>query len=607
MKKIIIPILLGIGLVAVSCQKMLDIPQKGVIDYDSFYASDDDAAAALNNMYAQYLLGPAGVNGITTPEMTMTNYAADDILAGGGYAGDHDPFRYFDEFRYANDNRDIKACYSKYYQTIYAANLIISNFTNENSDQTDPKWHSAYTEQCVEEARVMRAYMHLQAAIFWNRPPLVDRLLKAGELPTNAESQSQILTWVVSECDKAINSGKLPVRKDVNDKDATARMSVGFAQFVAGKAAMFNDDPATARKYLGDLIASGKYALVPTEEFWTNFHVAGDGNPEKIFAANVIEDPAFYVTSRGALGSPTSRVRNMNANTLNWKSDNLPSAPSVMATYGGWGGGMIQEGFAKKFYAHDGNSARRRACFLTADEWLYEIDWAGSDVNDGTLEQKKADPQRGISTPSGYWSHSAFFEWKNMVFINPPKILTGGKEYPSDNVKCMGAGNYNQTNNTAARYAEALLLYAEACIGSADAPKGLEALQAVQKRSGSGKVSTELTFANVMEEKQYEMWFEGCRFPDLVRWSKKGLVNLDDIYNKSGIHENSKVPTCFDEFFIEGKPGYQKEHKLYVEYNSSDPIIFNKFEDKYMYYMFPRDYKTCNPNLKDVLGWEYLN
>ena len=50
MKKFIIPILTVIALAAVSCEKLLDIPQKGVLSTIEYYASDDDAEAALNNM-----------------------------------------------------------------------------------------------------------------------------------------------------------------------------------------------------------------------------------------------------------------------------------------------------------------------------------------------------------------------------------------------------------------------------------------------------------------------------------------------------------------------------------------------------------------------------
>ena len=186
-----------------------------------------------------------------------------------------------------------------------------------------------------------------------------------------------------------------------------------------------------------------------------------------------------------------------------------------------------------------------------------------------------------------------------MVFINPPKILTGGKEYPADNVSGLGAGS-NQKNFNVARYAEALLLYAEACIGSAEEAQGLAALQKVQQRSGSGKVSTSLTFENVMEEKQYELWFESCRFHDLIRWGQQGKVDLNAIFNTNygGIHKH--VPTVFDEYFMEGKPGYEKEHKLYT---TSSAVKYNDFTSKYSYFPFPLDFKTANPNLHDVGGW----
>jgi hypothetical protein len=355
---------------------------------------------------------------------------------------------------------------------------------------------------------------------------------------------------------------------------------------------------ATARKYLGDLINSGDYALVPGDEFWTNFHRAGDGNSEKIFEPNFIED-----TNQGR--GQMWRGRWMCANTLCWRTSNLASTPTVCqlipSSGGGWNGGAVQEDFAKKFVEHDGKSPRRLACFLTGEEWLYEMDWSSSKVNDGTLAEKKVDDQRGIKSSEGIYSHSQYFEWKRMVYHNPPRILTGGKEYPSDYVPSLGS-NSNQSNYNVARLGEALLLYAEACIDSPDAAKGLAALNMVQERSGSGKISDQLTFDAVMEEKQYEMWWESCRFHDLVRWSKThpDKVNLDKIFNQSGIHD--RIPTTRDHFFDEAPSA---EHELYTTYSVAH---YNKFETgKHEYFPFPRDFKNANPNLKDVLGWAYLN
>ena len=597
MKKIIIPILLGLALIATSCEGLLDIPQKGVISYSNFFESDADAQASLANMYATFCDKVAGATGyIYVPELMILNYSADDVLASGGDPGDHGDFRVFCEFRYDQLSGALAGLYNNYASVIYACNFIISNFSNENRDQTEPKYTSAFTKQCVEEARVMRAYIHMMMALCWNRPYIVDRILSGDELPVQAESQSQVLEWVISECNKAINSGSLPVRASTADKDATARMTVGFAQFVAGKAAMFNNDPATARQYLGALINSGKYALIPSEEYWTNFHIDGDGNSEKIFEANYIADPDYNGMWRG---------RWMVADVLCWRTGSLASTPSVVANMpgagGGWNGGAIQEDFAKKFLEHDGDSPRRKATFITEDEFLYEMDWEGSTVNDGTLDQKKADAARGIIA-AGVFSHGPYFEWKMMVYHNPPKILTGGKPgYHADNAQ---AANSNQKNFAVARYAEALLLYAEACIGSGEEANGLKALQEVQKRSGSGKISATLNFQDVMDEKQYELWFENTRFFDLVRWGNQGKVDLNEVFNTryGGIHAH--VPTVYDEFTSEGKPGYKKEHKLFTTYSA---VTFNKFEDKYKYFPFPYTVKNGNPNLKDVLGWEYLN
>ena len=597
MKKIIIPIFVGLALFATSCQSKLDIPQKGVVAYDDFYQSDADALAALVSMYANYLQNVAGTEGIDNPQQVILNYSADDVLSAGGNRDDHAPFRFFDEFRYDVSNTTLKQMYQRYYYAIYHANLVISNFTTENRNEAAPKHTSAVVEQYVAEARVMRAYLHMMLALSFNNPPIVDRILEGDELPVNAESQSAVLSWVVSECEKAIASGKLPKRNGKTDKDNTTRMNVGFAQFVAGKAAMFNNDPANARKYLGDLIASGNYDLIPGEEYWTNFHISGDGNPEKIFEPNFLEDPAFTNNAWGS-GAPIQRGRWMVANVFCWRTDHLASEPKVHAGFQGWNGGAIQQDFAKKFLEHDGNSPRRLACFLTGDEWLYEMDW-NSDKNDAPLAEKKADPNRGINAADGVFSHGPYFEWKHMVFINPPKILTGGKSYPSDNVSGLGAAS-NQKNFLVARYAEALLLYAEACIGSPDEAKGLAALQAIQERSGSGKISDKLTFEAVMEEKQYEMWFESCRFHDLVRWSKQGKVDMAKIMNNS--YDRNNVPVVFDEYFIEGKPGYHKEHKLYTE---SEPVSYTPFQaGKHEYFPFPNDFIVANPSLEQNPAWK---
>ena len=601
MKKILYSILAVAAVFAVSsCEKNLNIPQKGVVSEDDFYKSDADAEALLTNMYVSCFGGHgiAGTEGIYNNQLMLFNYSSDDILAAGGDAEDHGDFRVFDEFRYDNANGPLNNLYSGYANSIFTANLVISNFTTENKEGTEPKYKSAYTDQCVAEARVFRAYMHLMEALTWNTPCIVDRLLTPEEFPVQAESQKQVLDWVIAECEKALASNALPKKNGVNDKNATARMTRGFAQFVAGKAAMFNNDPATARKYLGALISEGSYKLVDGKDFWKLTHAAGDGNSEVIFAPNFQEDPNFTANGWGS-GTPIQRGRWMIADVLCWRTDACASTPSVCENLpgsgGGWNGGAIQQDFAKKFLEHDGNSPRRLATFLTPDEWLYEMDWSGSAVNDGTLAQKKVDPKRGVKSTTGIYSHE-YFEWKRMVWHNIPRIVVGADaaSYKGDDLASLGA-NSNTSNLCIARYAEALLLYAEACIG-ADEAAGLKALNEVQERSGSGKISSSLNLQDIMDEKQYELWFEGVRFHDLVRWAAQGKVNLDQVFNGSGFHD--RIPVTTDDFFTSGAA----EHKLTVKYVQAH---YEKFQTgKHEYFPFPRDVKVANPNIQDVLGWK---
>ena len=152
----------------------------------------------------------------------------------------------------------------------------------------------------------------------------------------------------------------------------------------------------------------------------------------------------------------------------------------------------------------------------------------------------------------------------------------------------------NQKNFLVARYAEVLLLYAEACLETGATAEGKAALNQIQKRVGVPE--TDLTFQNIMDEKQYEFWFENCRFQDLVRWSNLGKVDIVKLMNAQYHDGKNQVPTVFDEINTKG------EHKLYVTYSEVDNATFEK--GKHEYLPFPLDFKTVNPNLHDVLGWQ---
>ena len=104
------------------------------------------------------------------------------------------------------------------------------------------------------------------------------------------------------------------------------------------------------------------------------------------------------------------------------------------------------------------------------------------------------------------------------------------------------------------------------------------------------------TLEAVMEEKQYELWFEGCRFHDVIRWGNTGKLDLDKVFNQSKIHQ--EVPTVKDAFFTKG----ESEHRLYVEYSSvPEGGVFQK--GRHEYFPFPLDVTKMNDNLVSYGAW----
>ena len=586
MNKYIVALTAVCTLLCSACTSQLDIPQKGVVAYETYYTSDEAAEAALVNVYAKMVQSVFGSIGNWNPYFFMLNYSADDVFAAGKNKDDHLDVRLFNEYRYDASYSIIKNVYSSIYQTIYACNLLIDNFTKEGA------YSSSVVDRCIAEARVVRAWCHMTAALTWQCPPLVDHCL-TNEDPTNVESQKFLLDWCIKECEDALPN--LRERSSKSDKDATTYVTKGFAQFVAGKSAVFANEMDVARKHLGDLIDSGKYALVPGERWWENFHTPGDGNEEKIFEPNWVYD------SNNSSSDNQARAKWNQNNTLNWRGKNMNSWPVCQATTG-WNGGAINGYFAEQFLAHDGNGPRRMGTFFTADEWLYGIDSEGNEIFDKfpwmrwdtdyvgdnhtsgqlkpasewTLENKKKDPKRGMNA-NGFFGRTYYMNWKFMS-------LNGIDVVPE-----VSSGASNQSNSKCARYAEALLLYAEACIGSSDAAQGKAALNEIQRRAEVPE--TELTLANVQEEKQYELWFESARFHDVVRWGIADQVCGKDL---------DRYPEAFDAMSKLGEP----EHRMYyVETKPYEGIPHQFIKGKHEYFPFPADVCAINPALHQLNGW----
>ena len=580
MKKIIFSVaLLSAGMAFTSCSEdLLEIEQKATSSTENFYKTDADAKSAVTAMYATYAEEISGNEGIWNAYIMGLNYASDDVFPAGGDIADHSGFRECGEFRYDTSFGPVSALYNHIYKSIYSANLVINYFGGDKAD-------SQVKKEAVAQARVMRAWAHMLAAQVYYQPPIVDHLI-VDDKPTNAESQKAIFDFCIKECEEAMSD--IPERNGQSDQEGAWYATKGFAQFVAGKSALFAGDNAKAASLLKPLVESSNYALVPGDRFRDLFHVEGDGCEEKIFEINFAANSAASTGAGWAYGN--KRGRWMVANVLNWRGDDIVGGgmnPQICAV-GGWGGGSINHEFAHKMLANDGDSYRRKATFLTSDEFFYDATlcpWKNDIEAGGTLStraEKEFDANRGIKKDAGSFSRSDVMEVKMMMHPNDcdPNKVAGD--------------NCNNTNLCLARLGEAYLLYAEACLASGNTAEALKYVNKIQQRAGSKTISSSVDLQTIQDEKQYELWFEGCRWFDIVRW---GIAK--QCWDK--VLDN--VPYQYDEYWTSGGT---KPHKLVYEvrhpYKEAN-ITLSFTEGKNEYWPIPQTVIEVNDQMHQVRGW----
>ena len=326
---------------ATACEDKLEEGQKGVIALEEFYQTDDDAQNALNGAYDEFaqVVTNAKMVGIHNAQFFAYNLCGDDIYAAGEFYGDNDFMGQLNEFRYATDHEDLTAVFRAYYSAIYAANLVINNVGKASE-------LSAAMKRCIAEARVLRAYCHMQLAIGWYDPPKSTELLAydAAGLP-NSEDHNELLKWCADECVASVDD--LDARKGQGDKEGTIKVTKGFAQFVAGKAYMFAGEFAKSKEALKPLVESPNYALVPGDRIGETFLRDGDGNEEQIFASNIAENKSVAIWS-----GMINRSYWMYCNIMNWRADHCDGLAAA-GVVNGWGGLGIREDFAADFLKHD--------------------------------------------------------------------------------------------------------------------------------------------------------------------------------------------------------------------------------------------------------------
>ena len=578
-----------------SCEDQLDIEQKGVTSIENFYKTDADAEAALAAAYEGFMCNVCGRQpdmggpGIYTPFKIIMNMCGDDVLYASGNYGDHEFSGMLNEFRYDTEAEVPKFFYSGLYLSIYTCNLVTDYFKDADTP---------VKKRCVAEARVLRAYDYFLLANLWGTPPFVDHVLAGDALPYNCDkdpdnpmTHDELILWVAKECEEA--AADLSERASTSDVDGAVRVTKGFAWALAGKAYLFAEKYDQAKTALKKVIDSGKYALVPGERYMDNFHIEGDGNEEKVFEINF-----EYNAGKNGWSGMIQRSSWMEANAWNWRAGNFVKNPANVYCGGvdGWGGLGVPQWFGDEFLANDGHSYRFDATLKHIDDAVYGMEYQDPTLNAMTREEKMVSDKVGISDPTqGLYGNSFWLAFKQ-IMRGPD---TGGKAY-GDNIRL--------NNYIIMRYAEVLLNYAEACIQTGDAATAKTYINMIQERAGSNTISASVDMNVLKKEKSYELWLEGCRWFDILRWNDaEGIARLKAV--------GSDVPHLFDKMFRQPKSddrkvtwenGTEANSRFYTVSSSEakDKGFTVGFQQgKHELFPFPQTVIDKNPNLVQNPGW----
>ena len=525
-----------------ACQNNLDIPQKSVLSSEDYYthATADEAEALIASVYKLYWGGRdvTCVNGIE--KMLFLNSLDDDHYPGGGSFADATyQFQEAGNYNVTSADTAPKIMYKGVYSVIYHCNLILEKI---------PETSDARINRVKAEANFLRALAMFDAVRWWGTPPLADHLLTQDEYYQPNTPTDESIAWILAQMKDA--ASKLPPIAGKGLQEAFgARLSKHAALAFRGKVGLWYGQQTNDKKMLqeaaadlNEVIQSGLYGLV--EDMFILERPMGDFCEEYLFEHNSADNDGFP-------GNPQNDLRHM---WTGWP-DGLVAPNDI---YTGWGWNAVSGDFGRFLEAHEGGIEKPRfKSTIHTYEQVLAMDYPEGKTP-GVL-------------PKGICHNEGYFTYRGIAFL-------------SDFYDIPGFWKYSRTNAAMLRYAEVLLLYAEAKFlldNDADG-SGLAALNEVRRRAQIPEVSA-LTYQIIKDERRAELFYEQERFFDLVRWgdAPEALKNKGKKLYK----------------FYGYKPGTTEWNIEVIDGTGSG------WQDKYKLLPFPFEQTSANPNLKQNPGW----
>jgi len=399
----------------------------------------------------------------------------DDVNAGG--LGDQQDFAEEDLYNYNQGFWMFNSVWQNFYRDILTTHSTIEEITLYKEHAPNP----ALADQYIAEAKTLRAFLLFQLGRVWGNVFITETSVPEDIYLLDISTKEEVMQHISDQMDEAI-----PLLPDVRPNERTD-IRGGVTRYTAlAIKALANLE---LKNYQGvadatsQIISSNKFTL--EADYYNLFKVPGKLNNE-----NILE---FQYSDFGSGSGDLKAYLFAFFGPQDW-------TPKVAGAGGGWG---FYEPSIKyiKFMIDRGETKRLETSVIFTNRGINEIK---SDPNYATLPAWISN-----TTPSG-----------DLFKDYPRAMFASGKHYlPSDQLT-TGRTDYGTNKNfTCIRYAEILLMHAEALTQGATG-SGMTADQAVNEvrgRAGLGNLSG-VTNAQVMDEKFAELAMEwGTRYYDMVR------------------------------------------------------------------------------------------
>lgn len=422
----------------------------------------------------------------------------------------------FSKFKYPNYNWET-ICYvwDHTYRAIYHVNQVLTYGENI-------KMNESLKDRYFAEVKFLRALYYYNLVLLYGRPPIITDLQSGKEMPSNKEADHQEKVWAQIEKDltEAIQEFKNYFAAENKDiwsvpSGEAGRVTLGACYALLGKAYMQQHKWQKAADALYPIIESKKYEL--TAEFNDNFRLETENNKESIFEIQYNDLSSGDFGDYNGLKSPMSNQRAIYY---------APRTDSKGASIGG----------------HDDNKPNY---------------YFWSEFYDKMADGITIDPRRDKTI---MWSTKQKLYGRNILELggspkvskaNPVIFMIKGSTGYYRNIET----NYSPINHRVIRYADVLLLYAEALNELDRTSEAYKYIDDVRQRPSvmvvklsiaKPDLTKEQMRLQIMHERTTELGGESQRWADLNRW---GLLDTEE--GKTQLLEH-------DYEFSNFKPGIDK-------------------------------------------------